>query len=103
MYFGTAVVSVLTHIGVLLGYTCGVRTANKIDSIETTISIVEMVAKITTWIVAMVIYKYEKEITEDGKHNNLWGWTCRGPAQALQKAFLDVVNFNSYCNIQSAS
>jgi hypothetical protein len=103
MYFATALVSVLTHIGVLLGYMCSIRTANRIDSVGTTIQMLEMGSQVIIWIVATAIYKYEKQITENGKHNDLWGWTCSGPAQALQETFQDVVPFNSYCNIQSAS
>jgi hypothetical protein len=103
MYFATALVSTIIHLGVLAAYMCGVRTANNIDSIGTTLQVVEVSAQVIVWIVVTAIYKYEKQITEDGKHNDLWGWTCSGPAQAIQQTFKDVVPFNSYCNIQSSS
>ncbi|KIW00912.1 uncharacterized protein PV09_07657 [Verruconis gallopava] len=103
MYFSMAVASTFVHLGVLTGYLWSIRAANRIDTIGTTIQTIEIVGQLVLWIVVAAIYKYEKEITEDGKHNDLWGWTCSGPASALQQTFKDVVSFDSYCNIQTSS
>lgn len=61
------------------------------------------VANLVVWIVAAGIYKYEKEVTENGKHNDLWGWTCSAAADAIQHAFVDEVPFDKFCTVQAAS
>ena len=102
VYFGTAVISTIIHLFVLLGYLCSVRTSNIIDEIGTWVVSLELAGQLILWIVVAAIYKYEKEKTEAGRHNDLWGWTCSGPAQAIQGTFEDVIDFEKFCDIQSA-
>lgn len=102
IFFGTAVVSTAIHLGVLISYCCSVRASNAVDTFGTWVQSIELIGQLVLWAVVSAIYKYEKEKTENGKHNDLWGWTCSGPAQAIQKTFKDVVPFNDYCNIQTA-
>jgi hypothetical protein len=96
------VVSTLIHLGVLIGYCCSVRTSNVLDTIGTWVVSLELGGQLTLWVVVAAIYKYEKEKTENGKHNDLWGWTCSAPAEALQNTFKDVVPFERFCDIQTA-
>jgi hypothetical protein len=53
---------------------------------------------IIIWAISAAIYRLEKD--KGGKHNDLWGWTCSGPADAIQTIFKDEINFNTYCNAQ---
>lgn len=67
-----ATVSVTIHVAVLAGYFCSVRVANAFDTVGTTIQSVELVSQLVLWAVVTSIYKKEKEITTNGKHNDLW-------------------------------
>ena len=56
-----------------------------------------LVGNLTIWVVTIAIYRYEQDLK--GKLKDLWGWTCSGPAKALQTVFKEV-QFDTYCNIQ---
>lgn len=60
-----------------------------------------MLGNIVVWVVAAGVYRNEKD--KGGKSNDLWGWTCSPGARAIQKEFAGEVDFNRYCNVQSAS
>ena len=75
----------------------GEQAANKTATISTVFSWLVILGNFVVWIVAVVIYRDEKD--KGGVSNDLWGWTCSEGAKAIQHAF-DEVNFNSYCNIQ---
>lgn len=102
MYFSSAVISLMIHLSVLFGYLLSVKTSNMLDNIGTWVVSVELAGQFILWVVVTVIYKYQKEKVEAGRHNDLWGWTCSGPAQTLQTAFDDVIEFKKFCDIQSA-
>jgi hypothetical protein len=102
VFFSTAVVSLTIHLGVLLGYCCSIRTSNILDTVGTWVVSIELSAQLILWIVVSAIYKYQSEKVENGRHNDLWGWTCSGPAQAIQNTFEDVIQFGTFCDIQSA-
>jgi putative Mn2+ efflux pump MntP len=103
MYFSIALSSFIFNLSALIGYFRSVKTANLASTIATWFSFIILAANIIVWAVAAAIYKYEKGVTDDqGKHDDLWGWTCSGPAKAIQETFHEVP-FDKYCNIQSAS
>lgn len=52
------------------------------------------------WAVAAGMYRAEKD--KGGKSDDLWGWTCSPAASSIQKEFADEVDFDRYCNVQSA-
>jgi hypothetical protein len=103
MYFSIAAVSFIINLGTLIAYFHSVKRANLVSTIGTVFNVFIAAANLIVWIVAAAIYKYEKEITTEGKHNDLWGWSCSGAADAIQDAFQDQVNFSKYCTIQSTS
>jgi len=103
MYFSIALTSFVLNLSALIGYLRSVKTANLTSTISTVFSSLILVANIVVWCVAAAIYRYEKSVTENGKNNDLWGWTCSGAARAIQKAFEKEVPFDKYCNVQTAS
>jgi hypothetical protein len=102
MYFSVSLASVLINILILASYARGVKSANRTAIVGTVFTWGVLLADIGIWIATVVIYKYEKEVTENGKHNDLWGWTCSGAAKQLQTTFKNEVPFDQYCNIQGA-
>ena len=100
-YFGVAVVSTLLNFATVFSYRAGVRRANVVSQVTSLFSWAVMLANVVVWSVAAGIYRNEKD--KNGKSNDLWGWTCSPLAQAIQKEFAGEVDFNKYCNVQSAS
>jgi len=103
MYFSVAGTSFVLNFATVLGYCISVKAANIASTMATVFTSLIFTMNIVVWSVAAGIYKQQKEQTEAGKHNDLWGWTCSGPARAIQDTFKDIVPFDTYCNIQSAS
>jgi ABC-type dipeptide/oligopeptide/nickel transport system permease subunit len=103
MYFGIAATSFLMNLGTLIGYFWGVKKANLVSTLSTVFNVTIAAANLLVWIIAAGIYKYEKELVEDGKHNDLWGWTCSAAADAIQHAFVNEVPFDRYCTVQATS
>jgi hypothetical protein len=101
MYFSIALTSFVLNFSSLMGYFRSVRAANLANTMSTVFNYIILAANIIVWAVAAGIYKYEKGVVEDGKHNDLWGWTCSGAAKAIQESFHEVP-FDQYCNIQTA-
>ncbi|KAF2760729.1 hypothetical protein EJ05DRAFT_241026 [Pseudovirgaria hyperparasitica] len=98
MYFGTAAVSLLLNLFIMIAYLrTDVRTANRTAYVATTFSWVVMVGNAVVWAVAASLYRQQK------KNDDLWGWTCSSAAQAIQKVFENEVKFEQQCNIQSFS
>ncbi|KAH7394232.1 hypothetical protein DE146DRAFT_661185 [Phaeosphaeria sp. MPI-PUGE-AT-0046c] len=103
VYFGVAAISTLLNAGTMLSYCCSVEKANVASYVTSTFSWIVLVGNLAVWAAAAAVYKKEKEKTVQGKHTDLWGWTCSGPAKQIQKEFAQQVDFNQYCVIQSAS
>ena len=102
MYFAISLFGVIVNLFVLVSYVWGIKAANKVARLGTAFTITTLLLDIAVWIMAVVVYRYERERTENGKHNDLWGWTCSPAAQNIQKVFASEVPFNRYCNIQTA-
>ncbi|CZR68668.1 uncharacterized protein PAC_18567 [Phialocephala subalpina] len=86
-------VTVLLGLLILAAYTWGsVRSANKVNTMQTTVTVVVELVHIGLWIAVSVLYREGK----NGK--DLWGWACSGAADKIQKNFEGVVDFNKVCN-----
>ncbi|OAK99907.1 hypothetical protein IQ06DRAFT_222695 [Phaeosphaeriaceae sp. SRC1lsM3a] len=103
VYFGVAATSTLLNAGTILSYCCSIGKANVASYVTSTFSWIVLIGNLAVWVAAATVYKKEKEKTVQGKHTDLWGWTCSGPARQIQKEFKQQVDFNQYCVIQSAS
>lgn len=97
MYFAIAAVTVVLHIGIMVGYMCGVGKANKVSIIASVFTWTVLVGNLVVWCVAASLYRTEKD--KDGKSNDLWGWTCSPAARAIQKDFGEV-DFDRFCTVQ---
>ena len=60
-----------------------------------------MIGNLIVWSIAAGMYRNERN--KGGKSNDLWGWTCSSGARLIQKEFVNEIDFNRFCNIQSAS
>ncbi|KAI4655668.1 hypothetical protein J4E93_000383 [Alternaria ventricosa] len=101
MYFGVAAVSVILNFATIFSYKCGIEQANVAAVVTSTFSWVNMLGNFIVWCVAATVYRTEKD--KDGKSDDLWGWTCSSGARAIQNEFAGDVDYDSYCNVQSAS
>ncbi|KAF2738337.1 hypothetical protein EJ04DRAFT_429430 [Polyplosphaeria fusca] len=98
MYFAVAALAVILNFAILISYWCGgVEKANKAATVATTFSWITLVGNLVVWSVAAALYRKEKKTTD------LWGWTCSPAARAIQKEFSKEVDFDKFCNVQSAS
>ncbi|KAF2011607.1 hypothetical protein BU24DRAFT_454118 [Aaosphaeria arxii CBS 175.79] len=101
-YFLVAAASALINVLTLICYCiCGVKEANRTALVSAVVTWGSLVGQLVVWIVAAAMYRAEK--SKGGKSNDLWGWTCAPAAKAIQKEFVGVVDFNYYCNVQTAS
>jgi hypothetical protein len=98
MYFSLATVSLVLNMSVLVGYMVSMKMFKITSKLSTLVTGVILVGNLTVWTASIAIYRYEKNLK--GKSNDLWGWTCSGPAKALQKIFEKEVQFDTYCNMQ---
>jgi hypothetical protein len=98
MYFAVATTSLVLHISVLSAYFISQNALNRAAKANTIVSGLILFGNLTIWVVTVAVYRHEKDL--NGKHNDLWGWTCSGPAKALQHIFEMEVKFDAYCNIQ---
>ncbi len=86
-------ITVLLGILILSAYTCGsIRSANQVNTVQSTVTIVVELVHIGLWIAVSIAYREGKT----GK--DLWGWACSGAADKIQKNFDGVVDFNKVCN-----
>ncbi|KAE8450128.1 hypothetical protein EG329_006909 [Mollisiaceae sp. DMI_Dod_QoI] len=91
-------ITVLLGLLILAAYTWGsVRSANQVNTVQSTITIVVELVHIGLWIAVSVAYREGKT----GK--DLWGWACSGAADNIQKNFDGVVDFNKVCNRGTAN
>lgn len=95
MYFAVAALSVVLNVLTIFSYKWGVEKANAANSFATWVI---MMAHCFTWSVAAALYRIEKD--KNGKSNDLWGWSCSGTADALQREFEGLVNFDQLCTMQ---
>ena len=100
-YFGVALLSTVLNFATVFSYRFGVGTANSASYVASVFSWADMLGNAGVWVAAALVYRKEKD--RNGKSNDLWGWTCSAAAQVIQRDFAGEVNFNAYCNIQSAS
>jgi hypothetical protein len=103
MYFSIAATSFFLNCVTLVAYLWSVKRANTFNNMSTIFNTFIAVANLVVWAVAAGLYRFEKGVTEDGKHNDLWGWTCSAAAQSIQHAFQDEVPFDRFCQVQSSS
>jgi hypothetical protein len=101
MYFSVAAISVLLNFLTIFSYRFGVDKANVASYVTSTFSWVVMLGNLIVWSVAAGMYRAEKD--KGGKSNDLWGWTCSPAARAIQREFVGEVDFNRFCDVQSAS
>ena len=59
-----------------------------------------IVLNLGVWAAAVIVYKDEKEKTEAGVHNDLWGWSCSDAAAKIQEPFSGVLDFTRLCTVQ---
>ncbi|KAF2122450.1 hypothetical protein BDV96DRAFT_608506 [Lophiotrema nucula] len=97
MYFLVATISLLLNLVIIFSYKFGVKYANKATVVATTFSWIVMIGNLVVWSVAASLYRKEK------KETDLWGWTCSPAARLIQKEFKKEVDFDQFCNVQSAS
>jgi len=101
MYFSISLMSLLLNSAIIMSYIGGVKAANITARIGTVFTILLILMDIGIWTAAVIIYKVEKDILTDGKHTDIWGWTCSSAAREIQGVFTNVP-FDKYCNIQTA-
>ncbi|KAF1994004.1 hypothetical protein P154DRAFT_527370 [Amniculicola lignicola CBS 123094] len=102
MYFGVATTALVLNLGIIVAYLCsGVEKANTAALVSTIFSWCVMIGNVIVWTIAASLYRTEKDTGE--KPNDLWGWTCSVAAKKIQKEFANEVDFNKFCNTQSAS
>lgn len=99
-YFGVALLSTLLNFATVCSYAVSVSRANTVAVLTSTFSWLDMVGSVVVWAVAAGVYRAEKD--KGGKSDDLWGWTCSAAARAIQKEFANEVDFDTYCNVQSA-
>jgi hypothetical protein len=87
----------------MFSYLHGVKTANKAATIGSIFSGAVLLMNLIIWTITAALYKQQAVVTTDGKHNDLWGWTCSPAAKLLQPVFSDQINFGRYCDVQSIS
>ncbi|KAF2623384.1 hypothetical protein BU25DRAFT_350224, partial [Macroventuria anomochaeta] len=100
-YFAVAAISTILNFATIFSYKFGVSRANSVSYITSLFSWGIMLGNLVVWAVAAGVYRDEKD--KHGKSNDLWGWTCSPAAQAIQRDFAGELDFNAYCNVQSAS
>ncbi|XPS68290.1 hypothetical protein M3J09_000582 [Ascochyta lentis] len=100
-YFGVAAISVILNFSTIFSYRFGISKANSFSYITSMFSWAVMLGNLVVWSVAAGVYRSEKD--KHGKSNDLWGWTCSPGARAIQKEFAGEIDFNRFCNVQSAS
>ncbi|MCJ1233430.1 hypothetical protein MMC14_001386 [Varicellaria rhodocarpa] len=97
------VVSVVTAIvsSMILGSylsSGGVKRSNRVNATAGMgMAVVGSIAHMLVSLVAAATYRGGKT------GHDLWGWTCDAKAQEIQPEFKEVIDFNHYCGIQSAS
>ncbi|KAJ4984769.1 hypothetical protein SVAN01_09727 [Stagonosporopsis vannaccii] len=99
-YFGVALLSTLLNFATVCSYAVSVSRANAVSVLTSTFSWIDMLGNLVVWAVAASVYRAEKD--KGGKNDDLWGWTCSPAARAIQKEFANEVDFNRYCDVQSA-
>ena len=100
-YFAVAAISTILDFATIFSYKLGVSRANSVSYIASLFSWATMLGNLVVWAVAAAVYRNEKD--KHGKSNDLWGWTCSPAARAIQRDFAGELDFNTYCNVQSAS
>lgn len=84
--------TILLGLMILAAYTWGsIRSANKVNTLQTIITVIVELTHIGLWIAVSVLYREGKT----GK--DLWGWACSGAADNIQKNFEGVVDFDKVC------
>lgn len=85
-------ITVLLGFLILTAYMWGsIRAANRVNTVQTTVTVVVEVVHIGFWIAISVLYR------EGRTGKDLWGWACGGVADSIQKAFDGVVDFDTIC------
>ncbi|MCJ1406791.1 hypothetical protein MMC19_000860 [Ptychographa xylographoides] len=96
LLLSTSGATVLVSMIILASYLRGIRHANKTNNtVGTAGFVIEMGAHIAVWIATAAAYRVGKT------GNDLWGWTCSTKAAAIQSEFEVVINFQSFCDVQS--
>ena len=93
MVLVAALVTLFAAISTMIAYCVNFRKAGA----SWKVTIAKYVLSIAGWIVVSSIYKKEKG------DNDLWGWSCSGKAEAVQKASNGKVDISRHCNIQVSS
>lgn len=75
--------------------------ANTAAYIASVFAWLDMLGNAGVWVAAAVMYRTEKN--KHGRSDDLWGWTCSPAARAIQREFVEEIDFDKYCNVQSAS
>ena len=94
----TSIVSFLVASIVMFSYLRGIRTANAASQYGSYFSATVLIANTGLWIAVAVAYRAGRT------RSDLWGWSCETDVQErLQQFFIDVVDFEQYCNVQTSS
>lgn len=99
-YFGVALTSTLLNFATLFSYRVSVTRANAVALTSSVFSWVVLGANVVVWGVAAGVYREEKD--KGGRSDDLWGWTCSPAARAIQREFAREVDFDRFCDVQSA-
>ena len=95
LLLGTSILTLLISLITVGLYCKGVSAANKANyTIGTVAIIAEVGTHMALWIGVSTAYRAGKD------EHDLWGWTCSPKAGVIQGQFIDVINFERYCNIQ---
>jgi hypothetical protein len=92
MLLSASGITVLLGMLILTAYIVGsIRAANRVNTVQTSVTVVVEVVHIGFWIAISVLYR------EGRTGKDLWGWACGGVADSIQKEFEGVVNFDTIC------
>ncbi|KAH6673032.1 hypothetical protein B0J14DRAFT_61779 [Halenospora varia] len=85
-------ITFLLGFSILIAYIVkGVKAANSISTVQTSLSWITETVHIIIWIVVAVLYRVGKT------GSDLWGWACSPVAQKIQINFEGVVKFRTVC------
>jgi len=101
LYFAVALTSLAFNLGMLISYLHSISLANIASTVSTTWEWIIITFNFVYWIVAVIIYRTEKD--KHNVHDDLWGWSCSSGADNIQDAFNDLVNFQRMCRVQGTS
>ena len=89
--FAASVITAVLGVIIMGAYIKSIQAANKMNSVNTKISLSIEGFHILVWVVVAALYR-------EGKNgHDLWGWACSPLADNIQPNFQGIVNFDAVC------